>query len=129
MRRAGPGSSRCTTELRPSALSRVSRRVSLGRKLLPEARSSGLIHSLKDHPLSQLLLAPDVGELLKGATIVEDGANTMNWASDFSYAASCYAGDHFRLVGDGGGTLDVYRIMISNKVPSSFHRPIFLKWV
>jgi len=29
-------------------------------------------------------------------------------ASDFSYAATSYAGDHFRLVGDAGGFIDPY---------------------
>jgi hypothetical protein len=64
---------------------------------------TGLTHSLKDHYLSQLPLAPNISDFLKGATMVEDGSNTMKSASDFSYAASCYAGDHFRLVGDAGG--------------------------
>ena len=43
-------------------------------------------------------------ELTETATLVEkEGDTTVKSATDYSYAATEYAGDHFRLVGDASG--------------------------
>ncbi|KAF5310508.1 hypothetical protein D9758_018781 [Tetrapyrgos nigripes] len=64
--------------------------------------------TLRDHYLSQFDLAPALKKLLEDATLVEDGPNTVKSATDFSYAASDYAGDHFRLVGDASAFIDPF---------------------
>lgn len=56
--------------------------------------------SLKDHYLDQLPLTPTIKSFLTDATVVGDGKDIVKSCADFSYSASCYAGDHFRLVGD-----------------------------
>lgn len=63
-------------------------------------------YSLKAHYLDQMQYAPGVQELLKDATFREDGGEGgVKSASDFSYSANYYAGDHYRLVGDAAGML------------------------
>lgn len=60
---------------------------------------------LRDHFVEQLQHAPGLQKLLKHAKLVdveaEDGG--VKSASDYSYSAKVYGGDHFRLVGDAGG--------------------------
>lgn len=78
--------------------------ISSSKKAAGKAKSNGNIYSLKDHYLDQLQFVPGLKDLLDGATLKEDGENYMvRSASDFSYAADRYAGDHFRLVGDASG--------------------------
>lgn len=60
---------------------------------------------LRDHFVEQLQHAPGLQKLLKDAKLVEleaDGGGVKS-ASDYSYSAKVYGGDHFRLVGDAGG--------------------------
>lgn len=61
--------------------------------------------SLKAHYLDQLQYAPGLRDLLGNAQFKGYGPDSeVKSASDYSYSASCYAGDHFRLVGDAAGT-------------------------
>ena len=55
---------------------------------------------MKDHYLNQMQYTPRLSELLSEATL----QSTIKTASDYSYAASSYAGDHYRLAGDAAGT-------------------------
>lgn len=65
------------------------------------AAGNGNGHTLQDHYLSQLEFVPKLKKLLGGAELHVDASGpTIQSASDFSYTASRYAGDHFRLVGD-----------------------------
>lgn len=57
-------------------------------------------HSLKDHYLEQLKLVPSLRGLLGDATLK---GTPVKSASDYSYSADRYAGDHYRLVGDAAG--------------------------
>ena len=64
-------------------------------------RAHGVAPSLKQHYLECLQLSPGLIALLGDATFVEDGPHpAVQSASDFSYSAPAYSGDHFRLVGD-----------------------------
>lgn len=57
--------------------------------------------SLEEHYLEQLKLAPGIMKLIgnKGTFI----SNSTRGVGDYSYHASAYSGDHFRLVGDAAG--------------------------
>jgi hypothetical protein len=78
--------------------------ISSSKKADGKAKSGGNAYSLKDHYLDQLQFVPGLKDLLDGAILKEDGENyIVRSASDFSYAADRYAGDHFRLVGDASG--------------------------
>lgn len=72
------------------------------RKRKAYSTSSGL-NSLWEYYSSQLKLAPNISTFLYEATLA-DGKESIKLASDFSYSASSYAGDHFRLVGDAAGS-------------------------
>jgi hypothetical protein len=61
-------------------------------------------YSLKAHYHDQMQYAPGLRDLLKNARLKEYGTDSeVKSASDYSYSASSYAGDHFRLVGDAAG--------------------------
>jgi flavin-dependent dehydrogenase len=77
------------------------------------AAGDGKVHSLEDHYLSQLAFVPKLKKLLGGAKLrvdVNGQIPTVKSASDFSYTASQYSGDHFRLVGDASA-------FVSNNAP------------
>ena len=62
--------------------------------------------------LSALELAPGVKQLLGADGVMlrgESESDTVRTASDYSYSASCYAGQNFRIVGDAGGKLTFSR--------------------
>lgn len=62
-------------------------------------------YSLRAHYLDQLQYVPGTQKLLKDAVLKsDDGESGVKSASDFSYSADYYAGDHYRLVGDAAGT-------------------------
>ncbi|KAJ6615415.1 hypothetical protein B0H10DRAFT_2220437 [Mycena sp. CBHHK59/15] len=66
-------------------------------------------HTLKDHYLSQLDFVPKLKKLLGDANLRDDGQTpVVKSASDFSYTASRYSGDHFRLVGDASAFIDPF---------------------
>ena len=55
---------------------------------------------LKTHYLDQLRFTPGLASLLEKAWL----SSEIKSASDYSYKATAVAGDHFRIVGDAGGT-------------------------
>lgn len=58
-------------------------------------------NKLEDHYLSQLKLAPGVYDLIgKTGKYVQGSVRST---SDFSYHATAYSGDHYRLTGDAAG--------------------------
>ncbi|KAJ7657874.1 hypothetical protein DFH06DRAFT_456143 [Mycena polygramma] len=68
-------------------------------------------YTLQDHYLSQLAFVPRLKKLLGGAQLRVDASGqipTVKSASDFSYTATHYAGDHFRLVGDASAFIDPF---------------------
>ncbi|KAK7055108.1 hypothetical protein R3P38DRAFT_2845154 [Favolaschia claudopus] len=72
---------------------------------------SGGTYTLQDHYLDQFVFVPRLKKLLGGAELVIDtsGQNaTVKSASDYSYTASAYSGDHFRLVGDASAFIDPF---------------------
>jgi flavine halogenase len=77
---------------------------SAAKKAAGTAASEGKGHTLKDHYLLQLDFVPGLKKLLDGASMKEgiEGPSVKS-ATDYSYAASCYGGDHYRLVGDASG--------------------------
>ncbi|KAK0498924.1 hypothetical protein EDD18DRAFT_55561 [Armillaria luteobubalina] len=81
---------------------------STARKAL-SARNSMQCSSKADY-LAQLELAPTVsGKFLCKATLQGENSSTcIRSASDFSYAADRYSGDHFRLVGDASAFIDPF---------------------
>ncbi|KAH8101529.1 FAD/NAD-P-binding domain-containing protein [Cristinia sonorae] len=60
--------------------------------------------SLKDHYLNQMQYAPGLVELLGDGTLESD----IKAASDYSYSATSYAGDHYRIAGDAGSFIDPF---------------------
>lgn len=69
------------------------------KKTMPNAE--GRTPTLTEHYLEQLKLAPGVKENIIG----ENGylvPGTVKSASDSSYWATRYSGDHFRIIGDAG---------------------------
>ncbi|KAJ7594033.1 hypothetical protein C8J56DRAFT_776821 [Mycena floridula] len=65
--------------------------------------------SLESHYIEQLAFAPGLQKLLVGATLKTAGSATaIRSASDFSYSATEYSGDHFRLVGDASAFIDPF---------------------
>jgi len=54
--------------------------------------------------MKELARAPGVPKLFGKGTLRNDGKpEAVKSASDFSYSASTYDGDYFRLAGDAGG--------------------------
>jgi hypothetical protein len=77
--------------------------------------------------------APAVLKLIGKATLRNDGTpQAVKSASDFSYSAPSYAGDHFRLAGDSGGIfLDTlwYSQLTFNKHSSTHSSPLASIWL
>ena len=70
--------------------------------------------TLRDHYLSQLDLVPGLKAMLADAKLQDDPTKgpPVRSASDYSYSATSYAGDHFRLVGDASAFIDpLFRYM------------------
>ncbi|KAF7363225.1 FAD/NAD(P)-binding domain-containing protein [Mycena venus] len=68
--------------------------------------ANGKTPTLTEHYLDQLQFVPGVRELIgeKGALI----PGSVKSAGDFSYSASKYSGDHFRLIGDAANFVDPF---------------------
>ncbi|KAF8147454.1 hypothetical protein K438DRAFT_2090254 [Mycena galopus ATCC 62051] len=85
-------------------------KVSASKKAAGSAAAGiGNEYTLRNHYLSQLALAPRLMKLLGDAELHVDATGktpTVRSASDYSYTASEYSGDHFRLVGDAGAFID-----------------------
>ena len=61
-------------------------------------------YGLQDHYLEELRRAPGVMRLIgEGRLREKDKPGCVKAASDFSYAASSYAGPRYRIAGDAGG--------------------------
>ncbi|KAG1886509.1 putative halogenase [Suillus subluteus] len=80
------------------------------KKKASRATSGGSGSNLLAHYKEELLSrAPGVLKLIGKATLRNDGTpEAVKSASDFSYSASSYAGDHFRLAGDSGAFIDPF---------------------
>lgn len=77
--------------------------------------------------LQELHRAPGVMKLLGNARLREtEGAAPVKTTSDFSYAASSYAGDHYRIAGDAGG-MRFYLVVPQDKLTAfpAFIDPFF----
>jgi hypothetical protein len=82
--------------------------------------------------LKVLDLTPGVKRLLGSACVMlrgESESDTVRTASDYSYSASSYAGENFRVVGDAAGMFfySYAKVSLSNFQPfggPSFHRSI-----
>lgn len=83
-------------------------------------------HSLRDHYLDQLRYLPGLKALLGTASLA---GGVVKSASDYSYSADRYAGDHFRIIGDASGEtcagLDHVSSEADETSSRSFHRPTF----
>jgi len=97
-----------------------------------KASSTGK-YSVKEHYLDQLQSVPGVQKLLDGATMKDDDDeySHIRSASDFSYAADKYAGDHYRIIGDASGeyfvSISANQIVIIS-FDDSVYRSLFFKW-
>lgn len=83
-------------------------------------------YSLRQHYLDQLEFLPGVKHLLELATLRDDGYTpAVQSASDYSYSATNYAGNHYRLVGDASGMQHFgWMLKLSNELYSSIHWPV-----
>jgi hypothetical protein len=99
------------------------------RKQATKRANGGVAPTPKQHYLDCLQLSPGLIELLGDAKIVEDGPYpVVQSASDFSYNAPTYSGDHYRLVGDAAGecTPNVHRFTFSLILHSTFYLLAFI---
>ncbi|KAG2104374.1 putative halogenase [Suillus discolor] len=80
------------------------------KKKASRAASGGSGSNLLAHYKQELLSnAPGVLKLMGNATLRNDGTPmAVKSASDFSYSAPSYAGDHYRLAGDAGAFIDPF---------------------
>ncbi|KAG1823475.1 putative halogenase, partial [Suillus subaureus] len=82
---------------------------SSNRKKASRAASGGSGPNLLAHYKEELSRAPGVLRLIGNGTLQNDGTpEAVKSASDFSYSAPSYAGDHFRLAGDSGAFIDPF---------------------
>ncbi|KAJ7682875.1 hypothetical protein B0H17DRAFT_1075209 [Mycena rosella] len=76
-----------------------------------KAAAPGNGHTLQDHYLAQFEFVPKLKKLLGSAQLRVDPSGqipTIKSASDYSYTATRYFGDHFRLVGDASAFIDPF---------------------
>ncbi|KIK47015.1 hypothetical protein CY34DRAFT_333359 [Suillus luteus UH-Slu-Lm8-n1] len=79
------------------------------KKKASRAASGGCDYNLLHHYREELKRAPGLLRLIENATLRNDGTpEAVKSASDFSYSAPSYAGDHFRLAGDSGAFIDPF---------------------
>ncbi|KAK7047292.1 hypothetical protein VNI00_006523 [Paramarasmius palmivorus] len=65
--------------------------------------------STKQHYLDQFQFAPGLQKLIgDGELVTGHGKPDVQSASDYSYSADKYAGDHFRLIGDASAFIDPF---------------------
>ncbi|KAJ7353678.1 hypothetical protein DFH08DRAFT_857474 [Mycena albidolilacea] len=87
-------------------------KVSVAKKAAGSAAAGdGSSYTLQDHYLAQFAFVPRLKKLLGDAELCVDATGettTVKSASDFSYTAASYAGDHFRLVGDASAFIDPF---------------------
>jgi hypothetical protein len=74
------------------------------RKQATKRENGGVAPTPKQHYLHCLQLSPGLIKLLGDAKLCEDGPYpVVQSASDYSYNAPTYSGDHYRLIGDAAG--------------------------
>ncbi|KAG1812373.1 putative halogenase [Suillus variegatus] len=79
------------------------------KKKVSRAASGTSGSNLLAHYKEELRRAPGVLRLIGNGTLRNNGTlEGVKSASDFSYSASSYAGDHFRLAGDSGAFIDPF---------------------
>ncbi|KAJ7157844.1 hypothetical protein C8R43DRAFT_1124994 [Mycena crocata] len=86
-------------------------KISASKKAAGAAAADGKPYTLQDHYFDQLQFVPRLKKLLGGAELRVDASGqipTVKSASDYSYTAERYAGDHFRLVGDASAFIDPF---------------------
>ncbi|KAJ7079584.1 hypothetical protein B0H15DRAFT_953950 [Mycena belliarum] len=86
-------------------------KISAAKKAAASTAAGGTGHTLQDHYISQLEFVPKLKQLLGGAQLRVDPSGrtpTVRSASDYSYTATRYAGDHFRLIGDASAFIDPF---------------------
>ncbi|KZS94791.1 FAD/NAD-P-binding domain-containing protein [Sistotremastrum niveocremeum HHB9708] len=85
---------------------------SIAKKASGSARSAPKPWKLTHHYVEQLRsFVPGIWKFLEGATMAteaETDGPSVKSATDYSYTASCYSGDHFRLVGDAAAFIDPF---------------------
>ncbi|KAK7047273.1 hypothetical protein VNI00_006504 [Paramarasmius palmivorus] len=65
--------------------------------------------SMKEHYMDQFKFAPGLQKLIgEGELVTGRDKPDIQSASDYSYSADSYAGDHFRLVGDASAFIDPF---------------------
>ena len=85
-----------------------------------DAQSAPGVSSLQAHYLREVHKVPGLMELLEKATLRDSGQpGAIKSASDFSYSASSYAGDHYRIAGDAGGKSWVFQMHGRRIIPTS----------
>lgn len=68
------------------------------------------VSNLQAHYLQEVHKVPGLIKLLHKATLRDSGkTGAVKSASDYSYSATSYAGDHYRIAGDAGGTSRAFR--------------------
>lgn len=76
----------------------------LGKRMCTQNAAKSGRQSLQDFYLNELKRAPGVIKLMGKGTLRNSGkADAVKMGNDQSYAATSYAGDHFRIAGDAGG--------------------------
>jgi len=74
-----------------------------------ELKSASGVSSLEAHYVEEVRKVPGLMNLLGEATLRNPGQpGAVKSTSDFSYSASAYAGDHFRIVGDAAAFIDPF---------------------
>lgn len=69
-----------------------------------EAKNASYESDLQAHYLKEVRKVPGLVKLLENATLRNSGQpGGVKSASDYSYSALSYAGDHYRIAGDAGG--------------------------
>ncbi|KAJ7279073.1 hypothetical protein C8J57DRAFT_1502903 [Mycena rebaudengoi] len=84
-------------------------KISASKKATGSAAAGNGGHTLQDHYLAQLEFVPKLKALLGSAQLLEDTESpTVRSASDYSYTASRYSGENYRLVGDASAFIDPF---------------------
>lgn len=69
-----------------------------------DAEDTSGVSNLHAHYLQEIQRLPRLRNLLEKATLRNSGLpDSIKSASNFTYSASTYAGDHYHIVGDAGG--------------------------
>jgi hypothetical protein len=72
-----------------------------------EAEDTSGVSNLHAHYLQEIQRLPGLRNLLEKATLRNSGLpDSIKSASDFTYSASTYAGDRYRIAGDAGAFID-----------------------